>query len=146
MGKPSIPGLELERSMNMQVTVMTVEETMRHIEVIDGLDDKRREKMQGVIQWAKDMQKSFAKDMQQILKISDGEIYRQTNELLEKYKKFTKRFENSIDTLMTQEIELEKIDDNSREYLINYAAETRERLRNENSNIEKEIIKKRAGL
>ncbi len=142
----NIPSMELERSMNMQVTVMTFEETMRHLEVIDGLDDKRREKMQGIIQWAKDMQKSFVRDMQEILKISDGEIYKQTKELLEKYKKFSKRFESSINTVMTQEIELEKIDDNSREYLIKYAAETKEKLKIENSNIEKEIIKKKAGL
>lgn len=66
MGKASIPSMELERSMNLQVHVMTVEETLRHSAVIDELDDKRREKLHNVIKWVKEMQISFIRDLQEI--------------------------------------------------------------------------------
>ena len=63
MGKASIPSMELERSMNLQVHVMTVEETLRHSAVIDELDDKRREKLHNVIKWVKEMQISFIRNL-----------------------------------------------------------------------------------
>lgn len=116
MGKPSVPSLELERSMNLQVHMMTVEETLRHSTVIDEVDDKRRDKMHKVIQWAKEMQLSFIRDLQNIYKNTGLEVIK---------------------------IEIEKIDDNTRNYLIALTADTTERLKNENSNIEKEIIRKR---
>ena len=42
MAKQTIPSMELERSMNLQARVMTIEEVLRHSEVIDDLDDSRR--------------------------------------------------------------------------------------------------------
>lgn len=43
MAKQSIPSMELERSMNLMCHVMTIEEALRNSEVIDSLDDKRRD-------------------------------------------------------------------------------------------------------
>lgn len=140
MGKPSIPSLELERSMNLQVHMMTVEETLRHSAVIDEIDDKRREKLHKVIQWTKDMHLSFIRDLKNIYKSTELETIKS---MIEKQEKFLKQFSNSIDGVLKQEIELEKLDDNTRNYLITLTADTTEKLRNENSNIEKEIIKKR---
>ena len=140
MGKPSIPSMELERSMNLQVHMMTVEETLRHSAVIDEVDDKRRDKMHKVIQWAKEMQLSFIRDLQSIYKNTGLEVI-QTE--IEKQKKFLKQFSNSIDGILKQEIKLEKIDDNTRNYLIELTVDTREKLKDENSKIEKEIIRKR---
>ena len=143
MGKASIPSMELERSMNLQVHVMTVEETLRHSAVIDELDDKRREKLHNVIKWVKEMQISFIRDLQ--------EIYRSTaleslGKEIEKQSKFLKQFTKSIDSILKQEIELEKLDDNTRNYLIELTIDTREKLKDENSKIEKEIIKKRVSI
>lgn len=122
MGKASIPSMELERSMNLQVHVMTVEETLRHSAVIDELDDKRREKLHNVIKWVKEMQISFIRDLQ--------EIYRSTaleslGKEIEKQSKFLKQFTKSIDSILKQEIELEKLDDNTRNYLIELTVDTR---------------------
>lgn len=33
--------LDLERSMNMQVRMLTIEEHLKHMDMLDGLDDKR---------------------------------------------------------------------------------------------------------
>lgn len=143
MGKASIPSMELERSMNLQVHVMTVEETLRHSAVIDELDDERREKLHNVIKWVKEMQISFIRDLQ--------EIYRSTaleslGKEIEKQSKFLKQFTKSIDSILKQEIELEKLDDNTRNYLIELTVDTREKLKDENFKIEKEIIKKRVSI
>ena len=143
MGKASIPSMELERSMNLQVHVMTVEETLRHSAVIDELDDERRTKLHNVIKWTKEMQLSFIRDLQ--------EIYRSTaleslGKEIEKQSKFLRQFTKSIDSILKQEIELEKLDDNTRNYLIELTVDTREKLKDENSKIEKEIIKKRVSI
>lgn len=143
MGKASIPSMELERSMNLQVHVMTVEETLRHSAVIDELDDERRTKLHNVIKWTKEMQLSFIRGLQ--------EIYRSTaleslGKEIEKQSKFLRQFTKSIDSILKQEIELEKLDDNTRNYLIELTVDTREKLKDENSKIEKEIIKKRVSI
>ena len=145
MGKPSIPSLELGRSMDLQVHVMTVEETLRHSAVIDELDDKRRDKLHNIVKWVKDMQKSFINDLQEIYKSTEIERENIKN-LLDKQSKFEKQFIKSIDVVLKQELELEAIDDNARQYLINYTADTREKLKDANSEIEKEIIKKRTNI
>ena len=143
MGKASIPSMELERSMNLQVHVMTVEETLRHSAVIDELDDERREKLHNVIKWAKEMQISFIRDLQVIYKSTGLESL---GKEIEKQSKFLKQFTKSIDSILKQEIELEKLDDNTRNYLIELTVDTREKLKDENSKIEKEIIKKRVSI
>lgn len=140
MGKPSVPSLELERSMNLQVHMMTVEQTLRHSTVIDEVDDKRRDGLHNIIRWAKEMNLSFIRDLQKIYKDTGLEVLKAQ---IEKQKKFLKQFSNSVDNNLKQEIELEKIDDNTRNYLIALTADATEQLKNENSNIEKEIIRKR---
>lgn len=143
MGKASIPSMELERSMNLQVHVMTVEETLRHSAVIDELDDKRREKLHNVIKWVKEMQISFIRDLQEIYRSAALESL---GKEIEKQSKFLKQFTKSIDSILKQEIELEKLDDNTRNYLIELTVDTREKLKDENSKIEKEIIKKSVSI
>ena len=137
MGKASIPSMELERSMNLQVHVMTVEETLRHSAVIDKLDDERRTKLHNLIKWAKEMQISFIRDLQEIYKSTGLESLRKE---IEKQSKFLKQFTKSIDAILKQELELEALDDNTREYLIDYTVKTRENLKEDNSRLEREII------
>ena len=137
MGKPTLPSMELERSMNLQVHVMTVEETLRHSAVIDKLDDERRKKLHNLIKWAKEMQISFIRDLQEIYKSTGLESLRKE---IEKQSKFLKQFTKSIDAILKQELELEALDDNTREYLIDYAVKTRENLKEDNSRLEREII------
>ena len=137
MGKASIPSMELERSMNLQVHVMTVEETLRHSAVIDKLDDERRTKLHNLIKWAKEMQISFIRDLKVIYKSTGLESLRKE---IEKQNKFLKQFTKSIDAILKQELELEALDDNTREYLIDYTVKTRENLKEDNSRLEREII------
>ena len=137
MGKPTLPSMELERSMNLQVHVMTVEETLRHSAVIDKLDDERRIKLHNLIKWAKEMQISFIRDLQVIYKSTGLESLRKE---IEKQSKFLKQFTKSIDAILKQELELEALDDNTREYLIDYTVKTRENLKEDNSRLEREII------
>lgn len=137
MGKPTLPSMELERSMNLQVHVMTVEETLRHSAVIDKLDDERRTKLHNLIKWAKEMQISFIRDLLVIYKSTGLESLRKE---IEKQNKFLKQFTKSIDAILKQELELEALDDNTREYLIDYAVKTRENLKEDNSRLEREII------
>lgn len=137
MGKPTLPSMELERSMNLQVHVMTVEETLRHSAVIDELDDERRTKLHNVIKWAKEMQISFIRDLQEIYKSTRLEIL---GKEIEKQSKFLNQFTKSIDAVLRQELELEALDDNTRDYLISYAVKTRENLKEDNSRLEREII------
>lgn len=143
MGKPTLPSMELERSMNLQVHVMTVEETLRHSAVIDKLDDERRIKLHNLIKWAKEMQISFIRDLQEIYKSTGLESLRKE---IEKQSKFLKQFTKSIDAILKQELELEALDDNTREYLIDYAVKTRENLKEDNSRLEKEIILRKVQL
>lgn len=130
MAKQTIPSMELERSMNLQARVMTIEEVLRHSEVIDDLDDNRRSHLHEVINWAKEQHSYFLKNIKD-------------NELKQQFEDFISRFNNIITNVLEKEIELENIDDQNREFLIDYVSITREKLRNENSNFEKEIISRR---
>lgn len=146
MSKASIPSMELARSMNLQSHVMTIEEGLRHSEMIDKLDDTRREKLHNIIKWVKDINVSFIKDLKTLLKTDEKELKEKILFILEKQEKFNQRFVISIDKVLKDEIELEKIDDKTREYLIKYTLETREKLKNDNSNFESEIVKRELNL
>ncbi|MBR8749428.1 hypothetical protein IX317_001102 [Fusobacterium sp. DD29] len=130
MAKPINASLELERSMNLQSRVMTIEETLRHSSVIDEIDDQRRKHLHEIITWTKEQHNYFLKVL------SDSEVK-------DKFEDFILKFNKIIDTVLTKEMELENIDDQNREFLINYIAITREKLRDENSSFEKEIISRR---
>lgn len=146
MSKASIPSMELARSMNLQSHVMTIEEGLRHSEMIDKLDDARREKLHNIIKWVKDINVSFIKDLKTLLKTDEKELKEKILFILEKQEKFNQRFTKSMDKVLKDEVELEKIDDKTREYLIKYTLETREKLKNDNSNFESEIIKRELNL
>lgn len=146
MSKASIPSLELARSMNLQSHIMTIEEGLRHARMIDELDDARREKMHGIIKWVKDINVSFIKDLKTLLKTDEKEIKDKIISILEKQERFNQRFIISIDKVLKDEIELEKIDDKTRDFLIAYTLETKERLKNDNSHFESEIIKRELNL
>lgn len=146
MSKASIPSMELARSMNLQSHVMTIEEGLRHSEMIDKLDDARRGKLHNIIKWVKDINVSFIKDLKTLLKTDEKELKEKILFILEKQEKFNQRFTKSIDKVLKDEVELEKIDDKTREYLIKYTLETREKLKNDNSNFESEIIKRELNL
>lgn len=146
MSKASIPSMELARSMNLQSHVMTIEEGLRHSEMIDKLDDVRREKLHNIIKWVKDINVSFIKDLKTLLKTDEKELKEKILFILEKQEKFNQRFTKSIDKVLKDEVELEKIDDKTREYLIKYTLETREKLKNDNSNFESEIVKRELNL
>ena len=137
---------ELERSMNLQSRVMTIEETLRNSDVIDKIDDKRREKMHGVLRWAKDIHKSIINDLREVKKISEGKNLELVDNLLQKTTKFSERFEKTITKLMADEEVLERLDDENRVFLIKYAKTTREELKKDNSIFEQLSIEKRLNI
>ena len=137
---------ELERSMNLQSRVMTIEETLRNSDVIDKIDDKRRDKMHGVLRWAKDIHKSIINDLREVKKISEGKNLELVDNLLQKTTKFSERFEKTITKLIADEEVLERLDDENRVFLIKYAKTTREELKKDNSIFEQLSIEKRLNI
>lgn len=69
------------------------------------------------------------------------EIKKKLFPLREEIKNFNHKFEKSFEVLKADELYYEKIDDDVRTYLINYAARCREKLRIENSLVEEKLIR-----
>ncbi len=134
--------LALERSMNLQCHIMTFEEALRNAQVIDKLDDQRREKMFGLIKWLDDMNTNFNKKLEVILNILDIEKLKIE---LEKFKlernEFNLKFKESFELVKEDELYYEKLDDELRTYLIDYSAKCREQLRISNSEIEEKLMR-----
>ncbi|CAK7063520.1 hypothetical protein [Fusobacterium varium] len=132
---------DLERSMNLQSRIMTFEECLRNAKVIDALDDKRRVKMFNLLVWNDDMQSNFISRLDKIILEAEIEILKQDiRELRRNMKTFTEKFKKSINVVKNDEIKYEEMDDNLREFLINYAVECREKLKIENSEVETKMI------
>lgn len=132
---------DLERSMNLQSRIMTFEECLRNAKVIDALDDKRRVKMFNLLVWNDDMQSNFISRLDKIILETEIEILKQDiRELRKNMKTFTEKFKKSINVVKNDEIKYEEMDDNLREFLINYAVECREKLKIENSEVETKMI------
>lgn len=134
--------LELERSMNMQVRIGTFEEHLRHAGVIDDLDDERRAKSFNLNKWNKDMQKSFSKTRSDILKLIDlSSMKKALEDLEEKINEFNEIYLGKRKQIDALEVQYEALDDDVRVWLLEYAIGCREKLKIENSNIEKKLIK-----
>lgn len=130
--------LALERSMNLQCKIMTFEEALRNAQVIDRLDDERREKMFGLIKWQNDMFIFFKKRL-------DSLLINYTKNSLESFicdfVKFNTKFNESFEKIKNDELYYENLDDELRDYLIKYAIRCREDLRIENSEVEEKLIR-----
>lgn len=142
--------VELERSMNMQIRIETFEEHLRHVEVIDSLDDDRRKKSFDLDKWNEDMQKYFSRTRKDILeKDNILEIKIDLKELDEKIDRFNLMYFVKRNNLQELEVQYETLDDEVRAWLLNYALSCREKLRIENSTVERKLIeeniKKRKG-
>ncbi len=142
MARPeSALSLELERSMNMQVRVETFGEHLRHGEIIDKLDDDRRTKSFNLDKWNEDMQKSFFRERKIILELDDLlKIKEALKDLDKKVNSFNKTYSKKIKQIRALEVEYENLDDELRVWLIEYAIKCREKLRNENTDIEKKMM------
>lgn len=133
--------LALERSMNLQCHIMTFEEALRNAKVIDDLDDKRREKMFGLMKWLDDMNTYFNKNIEKILKLTSIEnIHLHLRQYFMERQTFQLKFKESFEIIKNDELYYENLDDELRNYLINYAEKCREELRDSNSNIEMKLI------
>ena len=149
MAKQGIPSMELERSMNLMCRVMTIEEVLRNSEVIDSLDDKRRDEHDEVLENLFELISKKDKEINKIIKLFPGDtqeiinLKNKINEVQNKYKSILELHLKKSLSLRLKEKELEKVDDENRYYLIHYTKECREKLGNENSKIEAEIISKR---
>ena len=137
MAKQSIPSMELERSMNLMCHVMTIQEALRNSSIIDYLDDNRREEQHELQNYLLDLIKKFITTAKTL--VSDEKLLIELNKL----EINIQRYEKKYNYLLLQENNFEKIDDENRNYLIQYAETCREKLGNENSKIEAEIIAKR---
>ncbi len=149
--KESALSLELERSMNMQVRVETFEEHLRHAGVIDGLDDDRRKKSFDLDKWNEDMQKGLSRARKEILKLENiQELKEQLREHNKKVDNYNAMYSIKRRNLQDLELQYEALDDELRAWLLEYALLCREKLRIENSTVERKLIeenlaKKRGG-
>ncbi|MGB6130051.1 MAG: hypothetical protein WBG30_15000 [Psychrilyobacter sp.] len=143
MARPdSALSLELERSMNMQVRIGTFEEHLRHAGVIDDLDDERRIKSFNLNKWNEDMQKSFTKTRSKILKLKDlPSMKKALEDLDKKINEFNDTYLEKRKQIDALEVQYEALDDDVRIWLLEYSVGCREKLKIENSNIEKKLIK-----
>lgn len=142
MARPdSALSLELERSMNMQVRIETFEEHLRHAKVIDDLDDERRKKSFNLNKWNKDMQRSFSKKRKAIFNLDDlKEIKKELKNLDEKIEEFNEVYFEKREQIDALELQYETLDDEVRAWLLGYAVCCREKIRDENSTIERKMI------
>ncbi len=139
--KESAHSLMLERSMNMQVRVETFEEHLRHAGVIDSLDDDRRKKSFDLDKWNEDMQKGFSRAREELLKLEDlQELKEQLKEHNRKVYKFNAMYSIKRRNLQDLELQYETLDDELRVWLLEYALLCREKLRVENSTVERKLI------
>ena len=149
--KESAHSLMLERSMNMQVRVETFEEHLRHAGVIDGLDDDRRKKSFDLDKWNEDMQKCFSRTRKELLKIEDLQELKEGLRVYDrKVDEFNSMYFIKRRNLQELELQYEALDDELHAWLLEYALLCREKLRIENSTVERKLIeenfaKKRGG-
>ena len=134
--------LALERSMNLQCNVMTFEEALRNAQVIDKLDDERREKLFGIMKWHTDMNIHFDNTLKTILQLNDiTTLKEKLKELQDKQNEFILKFSQRFEEIKAEELYHEKLDDDLRKYLIGYTIECREKLKIMNSEVEEKLIR-----
>lgn len=139
--------LELERSMNMQVRVMTFEEHLSHLKMIDKIDDERRREHHGTLVWQNSMQRNFFKrvkesigDINDPITRDNFSILKDILRIIDEWMEFQNDFQNKVKLNRQQEEIYEKHEDDTREFLIIYAQQCREKLSIENRNIEEKLI------
>ncbi len=120
---PTSASEELNRSMNQQVRLMTVDEKMRHAFVIDMIDDKRRNKMIKTLKHLYNMNSYFSK------KFNDPE-----------YDKFIKTIKEKLNALVEEELHFENLDDSLREEIRAYLVSSQLSLREENNICELKLL------
>jgi hypothetical protein len=143
MAKQSIPSMELERSMNLMCHVMTIEEALRNSEVIDSLDDKRRDEQWEIQDYLFELRVKHVEGLYEFAKELPADYQAKLVKLASDFNKKFHQYFQKYRSLKKEEKKLEEIDDKNRNYLINYVKECREKLGDENSKIEAEIIAKR---
>lgn len=143
MAKQSIPSMELERSMNLMCHVMTIEEALRNSEVIDSLDDKRRDEQWEIQDYLFELRVKHVEELYEFAKELPADYQAKLVKLASDFNKKFHQYFQKYHSLKKEEKKLEEIDDKNRNYLINYVKECRGKLGDENSKIEAEIIAKR---
>lgn len=139
--------LALERSMNMQSRVMTFEEHLKHMDMLDNLDDERRKEYHGAIIWHNSMQRNFFKRSREVINQINEPIskdlfslVKQLISTIEEWETFHRDFHKKIKNNQEQEDIYEHFDDGTRRFLISYSEQCRERLSNENRRVEEKLI------
>lgn len=143
MGIPTIEGLELERTMNLHATVLTIQELLRVSLNIDTLDDERREKLYGTLKWKQDRDKGIMKKFLALFEIdSIDTLKKELRNILEEDGLLTKQFNSSLESLKKQDYHFENKDDEVRVKLADYLEEASDRLGENSNEIEKRLLLK----
>lgn len=86
--------------MNLQCYIMTFEEVLRNAQVIDKLDDQRRERLFGLIKWYNNMNKHFDYRLESILQLSDIQTLKEIlNTLKQEIREFNAKFNKSFEII-----------------------------------------------
>lgn len=135
--------LELVRSMNQLSRSLTYEEHLKYMESIDKLDDERRNELRGLIIWNESMQTNFLKRIQNVIDLSffkDESTFDSIKKIISEMSNFNKGLNKKIKENFIKEDFFEQKDDETRRFLITYSERCRERLGDENREIEEKMM------
>lgn len=136
----------LKDSIEMSTQLMIIEEYLRHSEVIRNLNKERRKKSFNLNIWYENMQKSFNKKIEKIMRIEDPELGKEELKKLFKEKdEFNTKFFKRRKELDLLEIEYKQLDRDNKDQLLNYVINLKEELRNKNHEIEQKLMKENLG-
>lgn len=134
--------LNLELHMNMMIRVMTIEELLLTAKNIDEMDDIRRKEAFNLDKWLVDSTKGFEKKRQFILDTNDIDtLKKRLRKHDEDVKAFFEKYYKSREENKAKEIYLEELDDGIRARLLELISHYREQIRDENSGIEKQMMR-----
>ena len=128
--KETIEDVLLERSMNCQSRMMTVDERFRYAADIDKKDDVRRQKSFNYDKWNEDMMKSFIRDLK---KAKEEKKWEAVDAIFIKMENFQKEYFPKRKKLQDEELLYEKLDDHNRDWSIDFVIKCIEKIKNENS-------------
>lgn len=130
--------LELKMTMNLHSSVIKIEDHFRFAEVIDAEDDERRKKSFALDEWNDKMLGYFIKLLDESIEDKDWEA---VSIIRNEIKIFKKDYGKKRKHLQELELHYEELDDNLREWIMNYLAKCLERIGDESSQIEARWLK-----
>ena len=130
--------LGLEQRMNLQVRLMTIQDYMRYGGNIDDSDDERRKDAFGFDKHTGDMLIYFMRLLDEAIELEDWEKVKYAKNEMTIFKKLYSAKKKELHDL---ELHYEELDDQLREWIMEYVATCLEKTQNESSKIDLQMIR-----